>query len=386
MMHLDVGSGTVKGYDHGRNPLNHSIFINGNLARVLLGWSRLGGNATHREEGLRWCDSLVTEQVQIPTAVRPDLTGGYWGVGYPMSRPIRDGELYLGDSGTAVTTLAQCVWESHDDDVRRSAYLGAMRRYDIFVRDGCPSAGCGASWRGAAATTGFVNASAGRAIGCGYYKGHLSTCPYVVATATTGAAFMAELANVLTTSSPAVASAAEVLATDAVRYMASLVSSSNGSIPYVIDCQQPDWVDWPLDTLSYVTEGVVAAWLHVPKLRDFIIAEFKPTAEWLIRQQNADGSWGSSSHGADRQRSPRVSSLLALFVTDAAARGGAPDPRYVGALAKFVHFLSAQPPGGDYGLEDILNTSGFVGLALLEMLSFGVTFGPSKGAGQDALP
>ena len=27
-----------------------------------------------------------------------------------------------------------------------------------------------------------------------------------------------------------------------------------------------------------------------------------------------------------------------------------------------------------YGLEDILNTSGFVGLALLEMLSFGVTF------------
>ena len=138
IMRLDVGSGTVKGYDHGRNPLNHSIFINGNLARVLLGWSRLGGNATHREEGLHWCDSLVREQVQMPTAVRPDLTGGYWGVGYPTNRPLRDGDLYLGDTGSAVTTLVQCVWESHDDDARREAYLGALRRYDYFVRDGCP--------------------------------------------------------------------------------------------------------------------------------------------------------------------------------------------------------------------------------------------------------
>ena len=46
--------------------------------------------------------------------------------------------------------------------------------------------------------------------------------------------------------------------------------------------------------------------------------------------------------------------------------------RLVAALESFVEFLAAAP--ASYGLEDILNTSGFVGLALLEMLSFAITF------------
>ena len=67
-------------------------------------------------------------------------------------------------------------------------------------------------------------------------------------------------------------------------------------------------------------------------------------------------------------RSPRVTSLLALYVVD----GGEED--YADALSKYVAFLDTSGKGA-YGLYDLLNLSGFVGLALLDMLEFGVTFG-----------
>ena len=44
-------------------------------------------------------------------------------------------------------------------------------------------------------------------IGCGYYLGHLSTCPYVIATGTTGVAFEAELLNIVGNASAAGAAA-----------------------------------------------------------------------------------------------------------------------------------------------------------------------------------
>ena len=50
IMGLDLGSGTVKGYDHGTNHLNRSIFINGNLARVLMGSYRVTRNESHLRE------------------------------------------------------------------------------------------------------------------------------------------------------------------------------------------------------------------------------------------------------------------------------------------------------------------------------------------------
>ena len=75
----------------------------------------------------------------------------------------------------------------------------------------------------------------------------------------------------------------------------------------------------------------------------------------------------------DGLRSPRVSSLLALYAVDAGERA---DPRITSALHKYVAFVAASGKGA-YGVEDVLITSGFVGLALLEMLAFGVTFGPA---------
>jgi hypothetical protein len=372
IMTLNVGSQEVSGYNHTTNPLNRSIFINGNLARVLLGSYRLTGNTTHLKEALRWCESFAAEQVIIQTAAETD--GGFWGVGYPITEPLRNGSLYLGDTGSAVTALTLCARLS-GEPAQRQRFLVALRRYDHFVRGGCVEAGCGTLSRGARASSGFINASSGGAIGCGYYLGHLSTCPYIIATATTGAAFYSEFASLLrNTSQEAAATAAEEVVDGALTFMASLVSPLNGSLPYTIDCRTPDWHSWPLDVVSYVTEGVVAAWLHSPVRRAALISAFQPTVEWLLRTQNLDGSWGSAADLPDQQRSPRVTSLLVLHYMAAQAAGAPPDPRLRASLVRYIAFLMSS--GRTYGLEDVLNTSGFTGLAILDMLMFGSTFSP----------
>ena len=57
--------------------------------------------------------------------------------------------------------------------------------------------------------------------------------------------------------------------------------------------------------------------------------------------------------------------------------------RYAEALSRYIGFLSSEGSGGEYGLEDVVNTSGFVGLALLDMLKWGVTFGPDDPAAKE---
>jgi hypothetical protein len=370
---LDLGSGTVKGYNHSLNHLNHSIFINGNLARVLMGSHVLTGNTTHLAEALRWCESFVKEQQVGPTA-QQGIEGGFWGVGYPTSVPLADGSLYLGDTGTAVTALARCASLTTDAS-QRQRFMTALRLYDAFVRHGCTTPGCGASRRGAKpALGGFVNASSGGAIGCGYYEGHLSTCPYIIATGTTGAAFEAELMALTREADPVAAMASEKLVVESMAYMAAQVSAENGTLPYIIDCQPPTWTEWPLDTATYVIEGVVAGWLHVPSLRAGIPKRFLPTADWLLRTQNEDGSWGRP--GPDRQRSPRVTSLLALLHVAAVNDGKVPDPRWAAALSRYVDFLSESGRAAQ-AIAGELRESGFAGLALLDLIHFGVTFGPA---------
>ena len=162
-------------------------------ARILLAAAKIGGdaNATRscafRDTALRWCDKLVTEQAPAKTAA--GAPAGYWGVGYGPG-PGSLGNVYFGDTGTAVTTLAMCYREvGGANTARGSKFMKAMRLYRSFVVGGCAG---GLKGRGGP-SPGWVLPSG--AVGCGYYKGHLSTKPYVIATGTTGGAFLAELAN-----------------------------------------------------------------------------------------------------------------------------------------------------------------------------------------------
>lgn len=154
IMGLDVGSNVLKNITKipGNQPA--SIFINGNLARVLLAASRIAGVGTPaaqeawRNEGLRWCDTLVS-QTHAATTSKGD-PAVYWGAGYPVPYP-QVGEIYFGDTGTAVTALSLCY--SLTTGQRAQSYLQAMERFAAFVLDGCTTAPPGRGTHGSPGCT-----------------------------------------------------------------------------------------------------------------------------------------------------------------------------------------------------------------------------------------
>jgi hypothetical protein len=123
----------------------------------------------------------------------------------------------------------------------------------------------------------------------------------------------------------------------------------------------------PLATLTYCGEGLIAAWRHRcdPTLQDQIVQETGPCVEWLLRNQNPDGSWGAKQSG-DQQRSAGVVTLLAWHF-----RAGKNDERIAQAVAKYCRFLLVRKLPG---VEQPVRTTGFTALAVADLIQPGVTF------------
>ena len=132
-----------------KDTLSTSIFINGNLARVLLAAHTIfDHNATYLEAGLGWCDTLVSLQHLQATHDGRSGAAGWWDTGYH--------ELYIADTGTAVTALALCYdlaqetkakakastggpsWDAKAPS-RADTYLESMLRFADFVVNGTES-------------------------------------------------------------------------------------------------------------------------------------------------------------------------------------------------------------------------------------------------------
>ena len=130
---------------HHNDSLSESIFINGNLARVLLAAHTIfDDDAAYLETGLGWCDTLVKLQVHQATHDGRADAAGWWDTGY--------NELFIADTGTAVTALALCYDLTRADVVsdhrhaqrrrappqpeRAAAYLDSMLRFADFVVNG----------------------------------------------------------------------------------------------------------------------------------------------------------------------------------------------------------------------------------------------------------
>ena len=343
VMALDVGSGMLKNTED----TPWSVFINGNFARLLMAGAQLHDRPEYVDEALRWCDTFVEQQQRARTST--GLDGGFWGDRGPT------GNLYLADSGTAATALA-LGWRRADGE-RREAYLSAMQRFADFVHTGCAADPQG---QGRQASSGWVigeGPSAG-ALGCGYYRGHLSTEPYIIATGVNGGAFMSMLYSI---------TGEEHLlqtASDATRWILSR-PLPNGQLPYILDGAESS--SWPFNTTTYCTEGIVATATHVDdaQLRADIIAGVEPVVEWLLESQNEDGSWGEAQ-SADQQRSPECVVLLAWVYRNANA-----DARIADAIRKYCAFLLEPENSEAYGVRNLVRTTGFVGLTIAELLQPG---------------
>ena len=119
-----------------RDTLSTSIFINGNLARVLIASAKIFKNQTYLNVGLAWCDTLVTLQNDALTHDGKRV-GGWWDTGYSelyskcfFHRIVAHklNVLFLvADTGTAVTALALCYDALNENGAeaaaRREAYL-----------------------------------------------------------------------------------------------------------------------------------------------------------------------------------------------------------------------------------------------------------------------
>jgi hypothetical protein len=219
-----------------------SIFINGDLARVLLAASKITGNSTYKEEGLRWCDAFVAKQLPITTST--GKAAGYWDTGYH--------EVFIADTGTAVAALA--VGWHMAEPARQEKYLAAMHKYHLFVTEGCktaptnppvdPTGECPPNGTGWVHTDGKDKG----ALGDGWYKKTINLTPYTISTATSGSCAFVELDVIAP--SPAL----QTVATNAVQWIIGQMSD-DGRIPYIIT--PTDLTPTTYQPITYSTESFI---------------------------------------------------------------------------------------------------------------------------------
>jgi hypothetical protein len=346
IMGLDVGSGTLKG----TRDTSTSIFINGNFARVLMASCKISGNKAYLDEALRWCDGFCKQQEHTTTSDgRP---AGFWSDLGPGKN------IYFGDGGTAATALA--IGYRFGDAKRKAVYRAAMENMARFVMNGSSDDPQG---KGRKATKSFVIADGPDegALGCGYYLGHLSIEPYTISTATTGGAFFSSLY--------AIAPKPEYrdVALGATKWLLK-IRKADGEFPYILDGKTEK--QWPLDTLSYCTEAFVAVDTHIkdPGIRARLHEELRPTVRWLLAGQNPDGSWGKL-RSADQQRSPRVVTLLSWYYRQVNS-----DPKVAASVQRYCRFLLDPANSRAYGVNDLVRTTGFVGLVVADLIAPGSSF------------
>jgi len=339
----------------------YSIFLNGNLARVLLTSYRVFGDESFREEGLRWCDTLAANQTAIATS--KGSAAGYWDTGYK--------DLYLADTGTAVVALALGWHLAADSPPRRAAYELALRRFALFCYEGCQTAPAGGAYGEGcppAEGNGWVRADGG--VGDGYYKKALNLEAYTISTANAGAAFFAHLANV-PAAGPGVAPAALAAAAEgAVAWLTSTILP-DGSIPYIIS--PPNNGSNVFQAISYSAEGFVSvdAMFPSPPTRA-ALAKLNATVAYLVATQNADGSWGIRDSG-DGERSPRALTLLQWWLSSFEPPASAWRATVSATMDRYVAYVMAN--WGEYGINADTLTTGFVGLAFADLYCGGAGLG-----------
>lgn len=327
-----------------------SIFINSNLARVLIAAHEITGNQDYLNEALDWFDRLV--DLQQPTTTMNGLPAGWWGDFSPA------GNIYLGDAGTSATALAGAV--RFAEPQRQKRYMKALELYANFVRFGTKDdpqnknrGGCD-GW--------IIESGPDKgAVGCGYYRNELSEYPYTISTAVTGAAFFSALYE-LTGNIDYI-----TIANNATRWLLK-IRQPNGEFPYILHNFTLD--QWPLDTMSYVTDGIVGVHMRTPdaSLKLDIERSVIFSLQWLFNMQNKSGTWGKL-RSEDQQRSQGLINLFVWYYHDKSA-----DTRVRETVQENYRYFLNPKNAAAFGVNELPITTGFVGIGIAEVLEPGITY------------
>lgn len=343
---IDVGSGELK-IEAKRKT---SIFINSNLARILVAGYELTGRQEYLNEAMDWFDRLVALQQTIETS--NGIVGGWWGDFRP------EDNIYLGDAGTSATALCGIV--RFVDEERKQKYTQALQQYANFVIYGSKTDPQGKNRQ---ATDSFIIQSGEHkgAIGCGYFRNELSTAPYIISTAVTGAGFFSAFAEL--TGNGQYLNIAE----SATRWLLKQ-RDPYGEMPYMLHSFTLD--EWPFDTMSYVADGIVGFYRRTSDeaVRKEIIQSMNRSIQWLLNQQNRQGTWGKL-RSEDQQRSQGVLALLVWYYDQVS-----PHSMVYSAIEKNCNYFLDEKNSKKFGVKELPIPTGFVGLGIAEVLEPGITF------------
>jgi hypothetical protein len=288
------------------------IFVEGYYYRTLLGLYEITGEKRYLDLAREGAEKLLRRQA----------AEGYWGTGY--------GGVYLADTGSALGLLVN--FHKHGTPDERKRIDAALGRYvDLLLV------------KGDSQGNPFVHVDGSVGIGFrsfrdGKSSGDLNK-PYTIATALTGGEIFAALFYLH--GDPA----HKAIAVKACDWLLDTMNDE-GVFPCIIEDWNPAGANqdnlWRSDSLSastYVGEGLVQAWTYIDDaaFRQGIERRIKPHIGWLLRTQNADGSWGDPRTEVgqfDQARGLGVVNLLAWYY-----RNVVPDPRVAAAIRRYCLLL-----------------------------------------------
>lgn len=338
-----LGSGIFHDTPDGADEVEDSIFINGNLARVLVCTYEITGEESYLREAIAWCDYFVDTANPIRTSKGNDAVW-WWDVGTT--------NLYLADTGTAVHALFKTY--PHVDDDRKQKYLDTFRKFYLLIAEGTDGDPMD---RGQAPSPGWIlreGKDAG-AFGVGYWKGHLETRAYTVSTACAGAQACAALYKL---------TGDEVYRNTALDAAHWLLGEFNqaGEIPYRIGGTVVK--EFVFQGIHYSLEGLLTSWLYLDDegYRNALEKAAPKIMEFILSSQNESGYWGTERE-YDGQRSAFLAHFLNWYHENVDS-----DPRAEAAAARFVSHVLNPDNTSRHGIANLLRVSGFVGLVFASFI------------------
>lgn len=332
------------------------IFVEGYYYRTFLGLYEITGERRYLELARKGAEKLLKTQA-------PE---GHWGTGY--------GSVYLADTGSALGLLINLY--KHATPEERKRIDAALNRYVDLVLV-----------RGDSKGRPFVHPDGSLGVGFdairdGKMSGEMNR-PYIISTALTGAEVFAALYYLHSQDSH------KQIAVKACDWMFGTMNE-DGVFPYIIEDFNPKganreelWRSYRHCASAYVGEGAVQAWTYIDDaaFRQRIQWRIKPHIAWLVRTQNADGSWGDKGTAVglfDQARSHGVVNLLVWYYHNVSR-----DPQVAAAVRRYCllilddqrtayqHVAATQPVKSSYRVPlDYVATS-LAGRALMEIIKPG---------------
>ncbi|MEA3399719.1 MAG: discoidin domain-containing protein [Armatimonadota bacterium] len=300
-----------------------AIFVEGYNERTLLALHEITGERRYLQHVRTWAGKLLDAQ-------KP---AGYWGTGY--------GDVYFADTGSALGLLIN-FYKFATPQERARIHTALERYLHLLLVEGD--------------STGKPFVHEDGSVGVGYHtddQGNITkdlNKPYTIATALTGAEIFAAWYYMKGNErhKQIAIRACDWLLDTMVGPVPPDPLAEPGQIPYCIEDWNPGgrdrawvWTRWPYDTSAYVGEGLIAAWTYIDdeQFRRRLVQRVRPHIQWLVRTQNADGSWAEKSSG-DQLRSHGVVNLLLWYYHNVD-----PDPRIANAIRRYYALLVDEERG-----------------------------------------